>query len=220
MTSVVLTVLPKSLLWSHLSPVAVGIITGAVFYLGVFFIPKKVIALIDARKANRPAPPQPLPSPEPLLSPESVPVQGAKERHRQSNQHALWYILVILILSAALLLSFIIGSSAYRELKRETEIALAEQYDSGHNDGYKRGKSHGLDVGYNNGYKEGREEGRASVEDIHEEYAFYHLYACLVTSEGYRYHKYGCYHIEGRTFWIYNIENAEYRGYTPCLDCW
>ena len=38
--------------------------------------------------------------------------------------------------------------------------------------------------------------------------------------EGYRYHHYGCHHIAGREYWIYNTELAEYKGYSPCIDCW
>lgn len=38
-------------------------------------------------------------------------------------------------------------------------------------------------------------------------------------SHGYRYHKYDCYHLNYNSFYIFNIENAAYQGYTPCLDC-
>ncbi len=52
------------------------------------------------------------------------------------------------------------------------------------------------------------------------EYRFYHDNAVIVTENGSRYHRYGCSHTFGRTYWIYNIENAQYQGYTPCKDCW
>lgn len=54
---------------------------------------------------------------------------------------------------------------------------------------------------------------------IYDEYRFYHKHAVITTSEGYRYHRYGCYHLYDRSFSIFNIENAKYQGYAPCLDC-
>lgn len=49
---------------------------------------------------------------------------------------------------------------------------------------------------------------------------FYMDHACIVTSTGQKYHRYGCSHIENSDFWIYNTEAAEQKGYTPCSDCW
>ena len=54
---------------------------------------------------------------------------------------------------------------------------------------------------------------------ISDEYEFYHKYAVITTTTGYRYHKYGCYHLNYNSFYIYNISNAASQGYTPCLDC-
>ena len=48
---------------------------------------------------------------------------------------------------------------------------------------------------------------------------FWQQYAVIVTEEGKKYHHYGCGHIEGRDFYILNIDEAEAEGYTPCLDC-
>ncbi len=56
--------------------------------------------------------------------------------------------------------------------------------------------------------------------ELEKEYNFYHDNAVIVTENGSRYHRYGCSHTFGRTYWIYNIENAQYQGYTPCKDCW
>lgn len=55
---------------------------------------------------------------------------------------------------------------------------------------------------------------------MRDEYNFYHNNAVIVTEYGYRYHRYGCSHTYDCAYWIYNIENAEYQGYTPCKDCW
>lgn len=101
-------------------------------------------------------------------------------------------------------------------------------YDVGHDDGYEEGYEAGYDdcdyekaQGYESGYDDGRSDGRSEMYDeIGDEYEFFHDYAVIVTTTGSKYHHYGCYHIEGRRYYIYNIENAEAKGYTPCLDCW
>lgn len=54
---------------------------------------------------------------------------------------------------------------------------------------------------------------------IEDEYDFYHDHAVVVTVAGEKYHRYGCYHTNGSRFYIYNIENAIYKGYEACLDC-
>ena len=60
----------------------------------------------------------------------------------------------------------------------------------------------------------------AKLEKIYDEYEFYHKYAVITTTTGYRYHKYDCYHLNNDNgFYIFNIENAAHQGYTPCLDC-
>lgn len=60
---------------------------------------------------------------------------------------------------------------------------------------------------------------QSRLDSIYDEYDFYHEYAVIVTAEGGKYHRYGCSHIEGREFWIYNIDAAESKGYEPCRDC-
>ena len=52
------------------------------------------------------------------------------------------------------------------------------------------------------------------------ELAFWDKSAVIVTETGKKYHHYGCYHLNDcKSIWIYNIEAAVSRGYTPCLDC-
>lgn len=71
-----------------------------------------------------------------------------------------------------------------------------------------------------NEYKQKNFYSEAKLEMISDEYEFYHKYAVITTTTGYRYHKYGCYHLNNDNgFYIFNIENATYQGYTPCLDC-
>lgn len=98
-------------------------------------------------------------------------------------------------------------------------------YENGASAGYKGGYDDGWDLGYSAGFSEGAEigygDGWDDAEDNYaQEYRFFRERSCIVTEEGYRYHHYGCYHIDGRNFWIYNVELAEAKGYSPCLDCW
>jgi uncharacterized protein YlaI len=51
------------------------------------------------------------------------------------------------------------------------------------------------------------------------ELAFWNDNAVICTTEGNKWHHYGCGHIAGRNFYIFNTEYAKYLGYTPCLDC-
>lgn len=97
----------------------------------------------------------------------------------------------------------------------------AEGYDEGYSEGesygYETGFSEGADEGMSDGYSDGYEDG---LLENRQELVFFRNNACIVTTSGYKYHHYGCYHIEGRRYYIYNIELAESKGYTPCLDCW
>lgn len=114
---------------------------------------------------------------------------------------------------------------------RETEIP--NTYTKGRNDGYDEGYNAGSDEAYSNGYmdgfEEGKEVGRAGgykcgyilgQSSNAQELYFYREHACVVTTAGEKYHRWDCYHISGREFYIYNIEKAEVLGYEPCLDCW
>ena len=64
------------------------------------------------------------------------------------------------------------------------------------------------------------ESERKAVSEMSAENAFYNFHACIVTESGEKYHRYGCQYVENATsFWIYNIEAAEGRGYEPCSVC-
>lgn len=52
-----------------------------------------------------------------------------------------------------------------------------------------------------------------------QELAFWWRYAVIVTREGEKYHTYGCQYIQGREFWIYNVDAAIDMGYEPCSVC-
>lgn len=57
------------------------------------------------------------------------------------------------------------------------------------------------------------------LEEVLPEYYFYHDGAVIVTEYGTKYHTYGCQYLDGKTYWIYNVELAIYEGYTPCSVC-
>lgn len=57
------------------------------------------------------------------------------------------------------------------------------------------------------------------LNDMSRELSFWRRYAVIVKRTGEKYHTYGCQYVEGREFWIYNIEAAEGMGYEPCSVC-
>ena len=71
----------------------------------------------------------------------------------------------------------------------------------------------GVSAGYDDGYIDGEQ---ADLDEL----TFYRDNAVLITLGGEKYHRWGCFHVSGRSYLIYNVELAEFRGYTPCLDCW
>lgn len=99
-------------------------------------------------------------------------------------------------------------------------IAAVIYHNNAIEDAFNEGKYKGETTGYSRGYRIGYSKGYKAYEEISDEYRFFHKYAVIVTSSGKKYHKYNCYHIKNRTFYIYNIGNAKAKGYTPCLDCY
>ncbi len=89
-------------------------------------------------------------------------------------------------------------------------------WNNGHREGYFSGYDEGHSKGYDEGHSKGYKEGYRSISD---EYNFFHKYAVIVTTTGSKYHRYDCHYVENSDIYIYNIENAKYKGYTPCSDC-
>ena len=110
-----------------------------------------------------------------------------------------------------LILSFVSGCLVWREVGGQKIWEVA--YIVGQHGGYGAGYSAGLDAGYDDGYSDGEQ---ADLEEI----TFYRNNAVLVTLGGEKYHRWGCPHVSGRSYLIYNVGLAELKGYTPCLDCW
>lgn len=132
--------------------------------------------------------------------------------------------LVSVVLSALLLFSVIryFGSlSEVDDLNSRLESASQDSYEEGYSSGKSTGYESGYDAGTRDAYATGYDEGLADGISKHlDEVRFFRNHACIVTTTGSKYHHYGCPHIDYQEYYIYNIENAEYQGYTPCLDCW
>lgn len=65
------------------------------------------------------------------------------------------------------------------------------------------------------------EDVREDRSEMMEENNFYRRHACIVTESGEKYHRYGCQYLSDITsFWIYNTEAAESKGYEPCSNCY
>lgn len=52
-----------------------------------------------------------------------------------------------------------------------------------------------------------------------EELDFWRNYAVIVTESGEKYHTYGCRYVQGKEFWIYNVDLAVSKGYERCSVC-
>ena len=95
---------------------------------------------------------------------------------------------------------------------------IEKNYDLGYDDGYDYGYEHGQDIGYANGYYDGTADERAKHEDL---INFVDKHVVFCTDQGKKYHKFYCSHIQTHrgSFYAFNVEYAEYRGYQPCSDC-
>jgi len=158
---------------------------------------------------------------------EAVPVTQSRNA-KSSRRDVIGYQLAIFILvcaSVLLALRYGSASSEVEQLQAQLEEQYHDRYEEGYADAestaYESGYDAGCKDGYSTGYADGDADGRSAIlSAYYKELRFFRNGACIVTEEGYRYHHYGCYHIAGREYWIYNTELAEYKGYSPCLDCW
>lgn len=109
-----------------------------------------------------------------------------------------------------------ICSSCLEDIEYEIDCDREHNYENGYENGYEDGHEDGYEEAREEWYLEGYSDGYGELE---EELNFWQNSAVIVTTTGEKYHAYGCYHIEDRRYWIYNIELAQYKGYTACLDC-
>lgn len=138
-----------------------------------------------------------------------------------------YQLAIFILVCATVLLALRCGSASAEVdgLQAQLEEQYRDRYEEGYADAestaYESGYDAGCKDGYSTGYADGDAAGRSAIlSAYYDELRFFRNGACIVTEEGYRYHHYGCHHIAGREYWIYNTELAEYKGYSPCIDCW
>ena len=63
------------------------------------------------------------------------------------------------------------------------------------------------------------QDSQTKIRDLEEDLDFYENNAVIVTENGEKYHKYNCQYIQGKSYYIYNVEAAQAYGYSPCEVC-
>lgn len=125
---------------------------------------------------------------------------------------------ILLSLSLILLLAISICFAVYANAYRYTQADLDSATQAAESSAYIRGKeSNASDLEL---LKEQRNELLAQQREMLPEYEFFRRNAAIVTKYGERYHHYSCPFVNFDYFYIYNVNAAELRGYTPCLLCW
>lgn len=139
---------------------------------------------------------------------------------KEKKSFVILFILVSVILLFALL-SFVV----VRIVSDNCQRYYNEGRSAGYDEGFSAGEAAGREDGYNSRNAEVSQlkVRTKNLENdynrIYDEYLFYSRSAVIVTTAGEKYHRFGCYHIAGSPFNIFNTEAAKARGYTPCLDC-
>lgn len=131
---------------------------------------------------------------------------------------------ILILVTVVCLLS--IGFSAWSWLSTKSEYrAMAEETQESYENRIPAIRS----AAYDDGYAAGLAEGESSDASIQRRLAnlrdaaeleFYRSNAVFVTVSGEKYHCYGCHHLTGHRYFIYNIDLAREMGYEPCSDCW
>lgn len=134
LSSALLTALSMSGLAASLGGACFGIVTVVVYFLGVFFLPRRIIARISRRKAAAPAPVEDVAVREP-------PASEVKEmKRRPLRRDVVGYQLAIFVLAGLLLLACLNIGSRSSEIER-LQAELEDEYHAGYNDGYAEGES-------------------------------------------------------------------------------
>lgn len=92
----------------------------------------------------------------------------------------------------------------------EREEAFEEGYDAGYKDGLHDGKSE---------MNSAMEELGFEINSMEEEWSFYRTNAVCIDIGESVYHGYYCWDFDAENYYIFNVEYAEYQGYTPCPNC-
>lgn len=191
-----------------------GIPVALLSFLFVFLPAPALCRALDRRKAGAAAPP-------PESDAGAVDDKGELPAAPAGRLSRFFKSLSTGRILAAVLVLFVMVSLSVVSYEKGVKEGQAFGYDEGNGDGkeagYEEGYTEGWDAGYDCGQEDGFTEGRALYAA---EVYFFRSGACIVTTTGDKYHHWGCYHIGDSSYWIYNVELAEAKGYAPCLDCW
>lgn len=187
----------------NLAGVGLGGVPVALLAVLLIFLPAPAFCrLVDRRRQQRPEAAADPPAPAQERRPFTVEKVRSFLRSRSFR---------VACFACLLVCSFVAGGFVWREAEGQKVWDIA--YIVGQEEGYDDGYAAGVSAGYDDGYIDGEQ---ADLDEL----TFYRDNAVLITLGGEKYHRWDCSHVSGRSYLIYNVELAEFRGYTPCLDCW
>lgn len=172
---------------------------------------------LQKRKSPGPSAKEPDSSPQEIIE---VYRQPAGHRILRRSSRSVW----ALAACAVCLLSVVFSIWSWWSAKNEYR-AMAEEAQALYESQIPAIRS----AAYDDGYADGVMEGKSSDASIQRrlvnlrdaaELEFYRSNAVFVTVSGEKYHCYGCHHLTGHRYFIYNIDLAKEMGYEPCSDCW
>ncbi|MDO4749614.1 MAG: hypothetical protein Q4A39_02105, partial [Eubacteriales bacterium] len=142
LSSAILTALSMSGIASSLGGAGFGILTVAVYFFGVYFVPRRVVRRLALKKASAPAPPL-----ESSVEDAPAPVPAKKEpKRRPCRPDAVGYQFAVAILVCLLIAGIVSIGSKSSEIDR-LRAELEDSYHEGYEIGYSEGESHGYNVG-------------------------------------------------------------------------
>lgn len=151
-SSVLLTALSMSGISASFGGVGFGILTVVVYFFGAFYLPRRIIRRVEAKRAAA--------SPAESSSEEAVPVEREPKRS-PCRSDVVGYQLAVAVLVCLLVACVLNVGSKSSEIDR-LRAELEDSYHNGYEDGYSEGESHGYSIGYDNGVSDGSEYGYAS----------------------------------------------------------
>ncbi len=123
-----------------------------------------------------------------------------KQYFRFSKLIFIWCVLAVLVIGLGVLNVYQYLIYEDSKLSYESTIESKEEYLSS--------------------YKEAYNAVSNTRDKMQIELNFWNNNAVICTTEGNKYHHYGCGHLVGvKSGYIFSINEAERKGYAPCLDC-
>ena len=142
LSSAILTALSMTGISSIFGGTGFGALTVAIYFFGVFFIPRHIVHRLALKKASAPAPP-----PESSAEDTPAPVPVKKEpKRRPCRPDVVGYQFAVGILVCLLIAGMVSIGSKSSEIDR-LRSELEDSYHEGYEVGYAEGESHGYNVG-------------------------------------------------------------------------